>query len=240
MIKVLIVDDELMMEAHLEGLIAAIKNIGIVGTAANSGDAIALANQQQPDIVLIKLPVPFLDGIPLVDLLQQSGRLPVLIFCPSFKDFESKPVTTKCSASFRMKLLSPEDLLGALLAASKLIHKMRQEQSTEPRQHLYAYSYLGIEKIPVEKILLFQADEKYVKAYESGSAFTINDSLKSLEEEFKPRFFRIHRNTLVAVEAIEGLVNMDGSLRISVSGLSIQPSVSRRRASKLRQLLRLL
>ena len=240
MIKVLIVDDELMMGCHLEGLISALENIEIVGMVTGSCEAIALAGQKKPDVLLIKLPAPTLDGIPIVDLLQQTDCYPVIIFCPSFEKFSPRSEATKRSASYRMTLIYPEDLLPALLAACKLIHNRRREQSVEPRRHLYVYSYLGIEKIHVEKILLLRADQKYVKAYLADAVFTINDSLQSLEKEFKQRFFRIHRNALVAMDAIEGLINSEGSLRVSIEGLSVQPLVSRRRASKLRQLLRLL
>jgi two-component system response regulator AlgR len=74
----------------------------------------------------------------------------------------------------------------------------------------------------------------------SDSVVTINDSLVALEKEFKPLFVRIHRNALVAIDAIEGLINKNNQVVIKIKNLSVQPTVSRRRASYLRQLLPLL
>jgi two-component system response regulator AlgR len=124
--------------------------------------------------------------------------------------------------------------------ASKQILERQRENRAEPRTHLYVYSYLGIDKIPVNKVLLLQADQKYVKAHMADSVVTINDSLVALEVEFKELFVRIHRNALVAMDAIEGLIKIDNRVVIKIKNLSERPTVSRRRASYLRQLLPLL
>ena len=150
------------------------------------------------------------------------------------------PAAIKRTASFKMKLVNSDDLLTAVLSASKLTHKRRKEKSVEPRTHLYVNSYLGIDKIPVDKILLLQADQKYVRVYMSDSVVTVNDSLKSLEKEFKQLFVRIHRNALVAISAIQGLDRSDYQVSVKITGLSTEPRISRRRASYLRQLLPLL
>ena len=74
----------------------------------------------------------------------------------------------------------------------------------------------------------------------ADSVVTINDSLVALEVEFKELFVRIHRNALVAMDAIEGLIKIDNRVVIKIKNLSERPTVSRRRASYLRQLLPLL
>jgi two-component system response regulator AlgR len=88
--------------------------------------------------------------------------------------------------------------------------------------------------------LLLQAGQKYVEAYMPDSVVTLNDSLVALEDEFRQLFVRIHRNALVAINAIEGLRKIDNRIVIKIRDLSEQPTVSRRRASYLRQLLPLL
>jgi two-component system response regulator AlgR len=69
---------------------------------------------------------------------------------------------------------------------------------------------------------------------------TINDSLKSLMTEFSGLFVKIHRNTLVAIKVIDRLQPMDDHVTVVIKGLDIQPTVSRRRVSYLRQLMPLL
>ena len=63
----------------------------------------------------------------------------------------------------------------------------------------------GSTLIPVKKILLLQAEQKYVTAYLADSEAVLSDTLKEIEEEFADLFVRVHRNALVARDAIEGL-----------------------------------
>ena len=105
-------------------------------------------------------------------------------------------------------------MVAAVSKASKKILERQRENRAEPRTHLYVYSYLGIDRIPVNKVLLLQADQKYVKAHMADSVVTINDSLVALEVEFKELFVRIHRNALVAMDAIEGLIKIDNRVVI--------------------------
>ena len=240
MIKVLIVDEELLAGVRIERLLAATKNIEVIGVAVNGSDAQAISDKQNPDILLLKCPISPSNEPYVLELVRRADFYPVLMFCPSFDGFNPMPAAIKRTASFKMKLVNSDDLLTVVLSASKLIHKRRKEKSVEPRTHLYVYSYLGIDKIPVDKILLLQADQKYVRVYISDSVVTVNDSLKSLEKEFKQLFVRVHRNALVAISAIQGLDRSDDQVSVKITGLSTEPRVSRRRASYLRQLLPLL
>lgn len=236
MIKVLIVDDELLMSSTAQELLAAMKNISVVGVADRGSTALQLATVHSPDILLVKLPLAFNSELRVDQLLQQTDSSPILIYFPP----EASYSHTQVAASDNPLQVERDDWVAALLKASKQVLEEQGRERVEPRTHLFVYSYLGIDTIPVDRILLLQADQKYVKAYMSDSVVTINDSLVALEKEFKPLFVRIHRNALVAMDAIEGLINKDNRVVIKIKNLSVQPTVSRRRASYLRQLLPLL
>ncbi|MBT6319864.1 MAG: hypothetical protein HOJ27_06730 [Porticoccaceae bacterium] len=240
MIKVLIVDDELLMGGGAQSLLAQMKNIQVVGVADNGPAAVQLADKHNPDILLIKLPMAVSAEIPTDKLLQQLDLLPAVIYFPSCVDFNPIPTAIEPAAACSARQLSQDDLVAAVSKASKKILERQRENRADPRTHLYVYSYLGIDRIPVNKVLLLQADQKYVKAHMADSVVTINDSLVALEVEFKELFVRIHRNALVAMDAIEGLIKIDNRVVIKIKNLSERPTVSRRRASYLRQLLPLL
>ena len=237
MIKVLIVDDELLMSSTAQELLAAMKNISVVGVADKGSTALQLVTRHSPDILLIKLPLASdAEELCVDQLLKQTDSSPILIYFPP----EASHSHTQVAASDNSSQVERDDWVAALLKASKQVLEEQGKERVEPRTHLYVYSYLGIDRIPVDGVLLLQADQKYVKAYMSDSVVTINDSLVALEKEFKPLFVRIHRNALVAMDAIEGLINKDNRVVIKIRNLSVQPTVSRRRASYLRQLLPLL
>ena len=219
MIKVLIVDNELLAGVRIERLLMDMQNIIFVGQATNESSAISMVGAQSPDIVLMKTPMSDSDRISLPNLFSQVALTPVVVFCPQL-DIESHT----------------DNLIGALLSASKEVHKKRRLSYAGARACLYAYSYQGIEVIPVEEIRLLKADQKYVRAYTAKADFTINESLKGLEQEFPHIFVRIHRNALVAKEAIQGIGRIEGRTLAILKDIDIQPEISRRLEPKLRKL----
>ena len=87
----------------------------------------------------------------------------------------------------------------------------------------------GLELIPVEEVVYLQADNKYVTVCSPTQEILIEESLKSLEQEFSDMFIRIHRNALVAIAAIRGLEkNAQGHYRLSLEGVDERLEVSRR------------
>jgi two-component system response regulator AlgR len=240
MIKVLIVDDELLMGSAAQSLLTTMKNIQVVGVVDNGSAAVQLLERYKPDILLVKLPLTVRAEISVDQLLQKPERSPVLIYFPPFAGFSPIPTVVEPAAQCNIRQVSRDDLAAAVLKASKQVLERQEENRAKPRTHLYVYSYLGIDRIPANEILLLQADQKYVKAYMPDSVVTLNDSLVALEDEFRQLFVRIHRNALVAINAIEGLRKIDNRIVIKIRDLSEQPTVSRRRASYLRQLLPLL
>ena len=240
MIRVLIVDTELSAGIRIERLLATMKNIEVLGISTTGADALAVAQRSPPDILIISLSAASIDKVWIADLVQQMDLMPVLIFCPSFDGFNPMPEVISRKDSFNVGLTNSDDVIASILGASRLAHKRRREANGAPRTHLYVYSYQGIEKIPVAEVLLFRAGHKYVMAHLPDRTVTINDSLKSLMTEFSGLFVKIHRNALVAIRAIDRLQPMDGHMTIVIKGLNVQPIVSRRRVSYLRQLMPLL
>ncbi len=91
--------------------------------------------------------------------------------------------------------------------------------------------------IEVDKVILFQAEEKYVTAVLADRQAILSETLKELEAEFGTLFIRVNRSVLVARAAVDGLVKKAGRSAVIVHGLNQRPVVSRRQESKWRQLL---
>ncbi len=79
------------------------------------------------------------------------------------------------------------------------------ESGSGPRSHISARTRKGIELIPLDQVIYFIADHKYVTLRHEGGEVLLDEPLKALEDEFGDRFVRIHRNALVARERIERL-----------------------------------
>ena len=107
------------------------------------------------------------------------------------------------------------------------------------RSHLSASNYGKIELVPVTEIRYLKAEQKYVNVGWSGKETLIDDSLKSLEQEFPDRFLRIHRNALIAPKFIQLLKKgQDGGFYLYLQDVANGLPVSRRHLHALRQILK--
>ena len=222
MIKVLIVDNELLAGVRIERLLTTMQNIIFVGQATNRSSTMAMVEAQAPDIVLMKTPMPEMGTVSFPKVFNQVVLNPIVEFCPSLDQFECGP--------------HRGNLIGAILSASKEVHNKRRQLYAGARSCLYAYSYQGIDVIPIEDVRLLKADQKYVRVYTANTDFTINESLKGLEQEFPNLFIRIHRNALVTKGAIQGIRRLEGRSLAMLDDIDIQPEISRRLEPKLRKL----
>ena len=222
MIKVLIVDNELLAGVRTERLLAAMQNIIFVGQATSGTKAVAMVAAQTPDIILMKTPMLEMDRNSFSQLFNQADFNPVVVFCPTLNHFDSGS--------------QKYTLIDAILNVCKYVHSQRSRMAVTARSHLYVYSSQGIDSVPVEQIRLFKADQKYVRAYTADADFIINETLKGLEQEFAHLFVRIHRNALVAKDTIQSIRRDDGRTLAILKDIEIQPEISRRLEPKLRKL----
>ena len=91
---------------------------------------------------------------------------------------------------------------------------------------------------PVDDVLFFSADQKYVSMHHADGETLIDDSLKQLEEEFPQRFMRIHRSYLVASDRVQRLENTDDGVILWLRGSDHPLPVSRRHAPGVKKHLR--
>lgn len=238
MVKVLIVDDEPLARIRLQQHVHKMPDVSVVGQATNGLEAVQLTVKYRPDIVLMDIRMPEMDGLEAARMIAEITLPPAVIFCTAFDDFALHAFDAQASA-YLLKPVKYDDLVSGIEQASRNTRAQinNRPQSQYQRRHLCSRTHQGIDLIPIKEILLLQAEQKYVTAYLADTEAVLSDTLKEIEEEFADLFVRVHRNALVARDAIEGLSFIDGHLQVSIRGLSIQPVVSRRLESKLRQLL---
>lgn len=236
MIKVLIVDDEPLARIRLQQHLQKMSNVRIVGQANNGLEAVQLTVKHCPDIVLMDIRMPEMDGLEAAKIIAEMTLPPAVIFCTAFEDFALRAFDAQACA-YLLKPVKYDELVSGLERASRKTRAQISHRPQSQRRHFCSRTHQGVDLIPIKKILLLQAEQKYVTAYLTDSEAVLSDTLKEIEEEFADLFVRVHRNALVARDAIEGLSLVDGHLTVSIHGISIRPVVSRRLESKLRHLL---
>jgi two-component system response regulator AlgR len=207
-IKVLIVDDEPLARIRLQQHVDKISHVKVVGQAANGLEAVQLTVKNSPDIVLMDIRMPEMDGLDAARMIAEMTLPPAVIFCTAFDDFALRAFDAQASA-YLLKPVKYDDLVSAIERVSRKTRAHLNHRPQSQRRHLCSRTHQGINLIPIKKILLLQAEQKYVTAYLADGEAVLSDTLKEIEEEFPDLFVRVHRNALVARDAIEGLSSIE-------------------------------
>ena len=241
--RVLIVDDEKLARERLRELLSDIGGYNVVGEAMNGSEAIEKTGELNPDLLLMDIRMPGMDGLEAAMHLMGMENPPSVIFTTAY-DQHALDAFEVNAVDYLLKPIRKDRLANALVKAHKLTAKQLQEvnQSREEpnaRTHISVHMRGNIRLVPVPEVIYFLADSKYVVIRTPEDEFLIEDSLVNLEKEFGDQFLRIHRNALVTQECIRGLDSVPGGrVRLVLEGTDIRPEVSRRKLSTIRQILR--
>jgi two-component system response regulator AlgR len=207
--KVLIADDEKPARDRLRQLLEDLDNYEVVAEAANGQEAVTLASKTGPEIVLLDIRMPGMDGIEAAHHLNALDTPPAVVFTTAYDEyaidaFEARAIGYVLKPVRRGRLASA--LEHAAKIASNTLHDIAGASNLESRRkHVCASSHGQLKLIPVSDVYYFRADQKYVCVHHAQGQDLIDDSLKSLESEFGDDFVRIHRGAVVALDKIERL-----------------------------------
>jgi two-component system response regulator AlgR len=240
--KVLIVDDEAPARERLKRLIQDIGGHEIAGEAANGMEAVQIFNRTQPEIVLLDIRMPVMDGIEAAQHLSNHDSPPAVIFTTAYGDHALQAFETH-AVDYLLKPIRRERLDEALQAAQRTTRaqavNIAEQTQSEGRSHICVRQRGNLELIAIGDIQFFYAEHKYVTLKHRDGEALIEESLISLEKEFGERFLRIHRNCLVSVDQLHGLDKLpDGTHRVQLTGSEDSLEVSRRHLSTVRKILR--
>ena len=233
---VLIADDEPLARERLAALLAELGGHRVVGQVADGRAALDACATTSPDVVLLDIEMPEMDGLEAARHLAVLASPPAVVFC-ALAAFDAAAV------DYLLKPVRAERLGAALQRAAERRAGRAKAQAPPPsgraRTHLAARLRGSLRLIPVAEIRYLQAEEKYVVVHHARGEDLVEDSLKSLETEFAGRFLRIHRNCLVAREQISELKrSSDGLVHAVLRDGGAVLEVSRRCLPVLRDELR--
>lgn len=240
--KCLVVDDESLARERLVRLLAECPGLQVCGQAANGEQGLRQIEQLQPDVVLLDIRMPGMDGLEMARHMLQLEAAPAVVFTTAYGDHALEAFETQ-AVDYLLKPVHPERLQQALEKARRLsggqLKLLQAANAGHGRTHLCARTRGNLELIAIEDVVYLQADHKYVTVCSAGRTILIEESLKSLEQEFADRFVRIHRNALVASGAIRGLEkDAQGHCRVVLAGVDERLEVSRRLLPDVRKRIR--
>ena len=207
--RILIADDEAPARARLRDLLDECRDtfpLAIVDEARTGKEVLAVLEREKVDVVLLDIRMPEMDGMEAARHMAGMEQPPAIIFTTAFDSYAIKAFEVN-AIDYLLKPIRRERLLAALGKARSGPGVSRQAldaAANQPRRHLSIHERGRIHLVPVGEILYLRAELKYVTVKTAQREYLVEESLQHLEDEFDPAFVRIHRNCLVAREAISG------------------------------------
>jgi two-component system response regulator AlgR len=238
MMRVLLVDDEAPARDRLKRLLRELEGIELVGEAADGKAALHATAELQPDLILLDIRMPGMDGMETARHLATLPHPPRVIFTTAYSEHALEAFEAQ-AIDYLVKPVRKERLAQALQRAATLIAPVATISATAGPTHLTVKKQGKIELLPIEEILYYQADHKYVTAHLAHREELLEEPLKQLEELLGERVIRVHRNALVSRAALIGLErDHAGSHYVTLREIGRGPEISRRLVAEVRRLLK--
>lgn len=239
--RVVIADDEALACRRLRGLLGECQPDfphQVVAEAATGEAALLAVAEKGADLVLLDVHMPSMDGLAAARQMARLPAPPAVIFLTAY-DQHAVEAFEVGALDYLLKPVRVERLKLALQRARRLTAEQDYQLQTRAgaRTQLVVSDRGRVRLVPVAAVLFLRADEKYVVAQTLERAYLLSESLASLEEEFSPRFMRIHRGCLVSRQHLAGFeAGAGGHWRAVVRGWTERLPVSRRQAHVVREL----
>ena len=244
--RVLIVDDESLARAFLKEQLTHVPNMEIIGEAANGFEAVKLAEELRPDLLLLDVQMPKLSGFEVLELLGEPA--PAVIFVTAFDEFALRAFEVH-AVDYLLKPVEPARLTAALERAAERVRSQKpvaspQELSATARPPGRALERVLIREqgrvhvLPVERIDFVEAQDDYLCFASGGKRQRKQQTMAEIEAQLdKSRFVRIHRSFLLNIERLARIepYAKDSWLAILTDGSRLP--VSRTGYSRLKELM---
>jgi len=232
LISVVVVDDEALARARLERFLRSMPFAKLVGSGDNGEQAFELTKQHQPDVLLIDIQMPKLNGLDAAKkIVEHFDQPPAVIFCTAYDQYAIEAFSS-LAVGYLLKPITFDDLSSAIAKAQRLsrLQILRVAEVLDGQKRVTVVQGGYLEKLPIGQILYFRSEGKAVVAgLVSQREVVMDDTLKTLEESLSTDFLRIHRSTLVNVGKFEKLYDADdGGKLIKLTGHKEPFLVSRR------------
>jgi two-component system response regulator AlgR len=210
-LTVLIADDEPLAAERLQMLLARIDGIHLVGTAHDGESAVRMAEALQPDVMLLDIAMPGLDGIEVARALSRQGPSPAVVFITAFDQFAVAAFDV-AAIDYLMKPVEAERLARSIHRARAYLQARSErppEEAVAPPspwlEEFWASDLSGLVRIAARDIDRVTAERDYMRLHVAKRSWLIHHSMSALEEGLDPELFvRLHRSAIVRRDFIAG------------------------------------
>jgi two-component system LytT family response regulator len=246
-LRVVIVDDEPLARAVVREYAGADSEIEIVGECANGFDAVKAVAEQKPDVVLLDVQMPKLDGFEVLELI---GSDQTVVFITAYDQYALKAFDVHAvdyllkpfsADRFQEAMTRVRERLQAKVASTKedvteLIRDAKPR--TGPAERVLIRDGANVHVLPIDTIDYVEAQDDYVAFKSEGKQYLKDQTLSAVEGTLDPaRFVRIHRSYILNIDRIAKVELYAKDSRIAILRDGTRLPVSRAGYARLSQLL---
>ena len=244
--RTLIVDDEGPARERLRRLLAEIESVEIIGEAEDGLQAVEMIEAESPDLVLLDIQMPGLDGFGVIEALEP---VPPVIFVTAYDqyairafevhalDYLLKPYTRR---RLEEAIRRAQEALGEENDISEQLGSLLESLAAQGRYiaRLAVRDRDRIRVLDVEEVDWIGIEDEQVVIYAQNQAYPIRRTLAELEKRLDPAyFFRAHRSAIVNLDRVAEIIPWFKGSHILRLTTGEEVDLSRARARALRQLL---
>ena len=212
-LRIMVVDDEPLAVERLQLLLARVEGASVVGTANDGEAALRIAEAVTPDLVLLDIAMPGMDGIDVARALSESRVDPAVVFVTAFDNFAVSAFDV-AAIDYLMKPVQPERLERALGRVRAHLAGGRSGGARKAPDHVEEFwvpDHTGLVRIAASDIERVTAERDYMRLHVGARSWLIHRTIAKLEEELDPELFiRVHRSVILRRDSIAGLYRDDG------------------------------
>ncbi len=243
-VRVVSVDDE----AHARGLIreylSEMPDFELIAECANGFEAVKVIGRERPDLILLDIQMPKLDGFEVLELLDPK---PKVIFVTAFDEYAVKAFEVR-AIDYLLKPFGRERFVEVLEHAAA---RLRPDHSPEvrlqpdfarprslPLNRILVRHDSDVVIIPATKLDFAEAQDDYVRLAVGDVSYLKQQTLSELEEQLDPgRFIRVHRSYIINVDRLAKVELYAKDSRVAILRDGTKVPISRAGYAKLRERL---
>ena len=232
--RVLIADDEPIAREILREHVDAIAGLEFAGEASTGAEAISRIFDLRPDVVLLDLQMPELDGLAVVRSLS-GERTPLIIFVTAYENHALAAFEVG-AIDYLLKPVRRERLEKAIEKARRQLKPVPASASSETLRKVVGRRGTDLYLLDPAEIVAFQADGELVHIVTTAQRYLSDHSLKALQDKLEQtRFRRIHRSTIINTDHIRKISPLSSKRWLLKMSNNFEAVVSKRLASAIRE-----
>ncbi|MBC7986927.1 MAG: response regulator transcription factor [Sphingomonadaceae bacterium] len=205
-LRTLLVDDEPLAIERMQILCARVAGIDLIGTAQDGESALRLVEALQPELLLLDIAMPGMDGMEVARALEDVALAPAVIFVTAFDQFAVEAFNVS-AVDYLLKPVAEERLEKAVArVAAKLANAPPRPAKSQWTEEFWVPHRSEVIRIAAQDIDRIEAERDYMRLHVSQASYLLHQTISRLEERLDPeRFVRVHRSAILNRDRIAKL-----------------------------------